>query len=72
MYLGYILYTNFPHVIIDGRVIHPSASVRNLGVIFDSILSFDAHISSISKSANLHLRRIGHIRKYSLSVLISY
>ena len=29
------VYTTFPPVIIDGRVIHPSASVRNLGVIFD-------------------------------------
>ena len=36
------VYTNFPPVIIDGRVIHPSASVRNPGVIFDSTLSFDA------------------------------
>ena len=46
------------------NVIHPSTSVRNLGIIFHSTLSFDAHISSISKSANFHLRRIGHIRKY--------
>ena len=67
------VYTNFPPVIIDVRVIHPSASVRNIGVIFDSTLSFDTHISSmefiyiyiyISKSVNFHLRRIGHIRKY--------
>ena len=58
------VYTNFPQVIIDGRVIHPSASVRNLGVIFDSILSFDAHISYISKSADFHLCRIRHIIKY--------
>ena len=58
------LYTNFPSVIIDGRVIHPSASVFNLGVIFNRTLSFDAHISSISTYANFHLHRIGHIRKH--------
>ena len=52
------VYTNFPPVIIDGRVIHPSASVRNIRVIFDSTLSFDSHISSISKSANFHLCRL--------------
>ena len=59
-----MVYTDFQLVIIDGRVIHHSASVRNLGVILDSTLSFDAYISSISKSANFHLRRIGHVRKY--------
>ena len=58
------VYLNFPPVIIDSRVIHHSASVRNLGVIFNNTLSFDAHISSISKSADFYLRRIGHIRKY--------
>ena len=50
--------------IIDGKVIHPSVSVRKLGVNFDSTLYFDAHISSISKSANFHLHRIDHIIKY--------
>ena len=58
------VYINFPPVNIDSRIIHPSASVHNLGVIFDNTLSFDAHISSILIYANFHLRRIGHIRKY--------
>ena len=65
------VYTNFPQVIIDGRVIHPSASVRNLPVIFDSTLSVDVHISYISKSANFHLRRCGHIRKYCTNIFIN-
>ena len=56
------VYINCPHIIIYGRVIHHFASVRNIGVNFDSTLFCDAHI--ISKSANFHLRRIGHIRKY--------
>ena len=55
LYLWYIL--NLP-VIIDGCII------CNLWVIFDSTLSVDAHISSISKSTNFHLCSIGHITKY--------
>ena len=59
-----MVYTHFSPVIIDCRVIHPSASVRNLGIILDSTLSLDARISYISKYANFHLCRIRHIRKY--------
>ncbi len=36
---------------IDGVHIKPSLSVRNLGVLFDSSLSFASHISSVVKTS---------------------
>ena len=42
----------FPTLSIDGNIIQPSEYVRNLGVLMDSILSYNAHINVISKSAN--------------------
>ena len=54
----------FPSVIIDGKLIQPSDSVRNLGVIMDSSLFVGHHMNAISKSDNYHLHRIAHIRKY--------
>uniref|UniRef100_A0A3B1JNM0 Reverse transcriptase domain-containing protein n=1 Tax=Astyanax mexicanus TaxID=7994 RepID=A0A3B1JNM0_ASTMX len=53
---------NVNTVDIDGHLIIPGKTVRNLGVIFDPILSFDAHICSIVKIAFFHLRNIAKIR----------
>ncbi len=36
---------------LDGCSLDSSSSVRNLGVLFDSNLSFDSHVSSICKTA---------------------
>ena len=55
---------SFPSFYIDKILISPSNSVLNLGVIFDSDLSFSSHISKISKAANYHLFRIRFIRKH--------
>ena len=52
----------FPTLSIDGIIIKPSESVRNLGVLIESTLSYGAHINAISKSANLYLRKIRHIK----------
>lgn len=40
----------------------PSLSVRNLGVLFDSSLSFDTHISHVSRTCHLILRNLYTIR----------
>ena len=47
---------------LDGCPIIPKPSIRNLGVMFDSSLSFVPHIKNITKSAFFHLRNLARIR----------
>ena len=53
-----------PHIRVGDANIVPSTSVRNLGVIFDSSMSMDDHISKSAKSARISLRNIGRVRKH--------
>ncbi len=54
---------NLEHCLtLDGCSLDSSSSVRNLGVLFDSNLSFDSHISSICKTAFFHLKNISKLR----------
>ena len=41
--------------------VSPSSKVRDLGVVFDTYLTFHDHISGICKSTHFHLRGIGRI-----------
>ncbi len=50
---------------LDGCSLDSSSSVRNLGVLFDSNLSFDSHVSSICKTAIFHLKNISKLRPMS-------
>ena len=43
---------------IGGSVISPSATVKNLGIIFDGSLSMKSHVSSLCRSINFHLRNL--------------
>uniref|UniRef100_A0A671Y9A2 Reverse transcriptase domain-containing protein n=1 Tax=Sparus aurata TaxID=8175 RepID=A0A671Y9A2_SPAAU len=51
-------------VTLDNCVISQSSTVKNLGVTFDSTLSFDQHIKEITKIAFYHLRNIAKIRSF--------
>ncbi len=53
-----ILYHNLQ---LDGCPV-PSSTVRNLCVILDSNLSFENHISHVTKTAFFHLRNIAKLR----------
>ena len=55
--------TYFPPFLIDNIVIYPSPTASNLGVFFDSTLSFIPHITAITNSVNDHLFRIRKILK---------
>jgi len=46
----------------DNSSITPVASARHLGIIFGSNISFDMHISSISKACYYHIRDLRRIR----------
>ena len=53
----------FSYIItLDGISLASITTVRNLGVIFDQNLSFDAHIKQVSWTAFFHLRNIAKIR----------
>ncbi|XP_061586908.1 uncharacterized protein LOC133451780, partial [Cololabis saira] len=48
---------------LDGVAMASSATVRNLGVIFDQDLSFKPYVNQVCKIAFFHLRNIAKIRK---------
>ena len=49
---------------LDGTIIPPSKSARNLGIIFDHRLSFEKQVSDLRRICFFHLRRLNHIRPY--------
>ena len=44
--------------------IHPSSTVKNLGVHFDPAMTMSYHVTAICKSVNFHLWNLSRIRKY--------
>ncbi len=53
---------NLEHYLtLDGCSVNSSSSVRNLGVLFNSNLSFESHVSSICKTAFFHLKNISKL-----------
>lgn len=53
-----------PSLQIGSHTITPTPTARSIGVIIDSHLSMEAHISSICRNAYFHLKNIGKLRRY--------
>ena len=51
-------------ITVGGTVVDCSSQVRDLGVIFDRVLSLRQHVSYTSKTYRFHIRNISRIRKY--------
>ena len=49
---------------VGDEIVHPSSSVRNLGVIFNPSDGMEDHNKKICKSCHFHLTNIGKIRSY--------
>ena len=54
----------FPPVNLDGQIISPTNSVKNLGFVFDSKLNFIDQISSVCRSSFFNLHKIKTIINY--------
>ena len=52
------------NIIIGESYIESSSRARNLGVILDSYMTMNNHISHITRTASFHLRNIQKLRKY--------
>jgi hypothetical protein len=49
---------------VSSTAVKSTGSVRNIGAIFDSTLSYDQHIGQVCKSAFYSIRSIARIRRY--------
>jgi hypothetical protein len=52
------------NISVGDATVEPQTSVHNLGVIFDRHMVFDKHINNICRTAYMHIRNIGRIRRY--------
>jgi aerobic-type carbon monoxide dehydrogenase small subunit (CoxS/CutS family) len=52
------------HMNINSHIIEPTSMARNIGVIMDSHMSMESHVSSICKAAYFHIRNISRLKKY--------
>uniref|UniRef100_A0A8C4X7K9 Capping protein regulator and myosin 1 linker 2 n=1 Tax=Erpetoichthys calabaricus TaxID=27687 RepID=A0A8C4X7K9_ERPCA len=55
--------SSFP-VHLGSDLIRPASTVKNLGVIFDSSLTYSTHINHIKKLSYFHLRNISRVRSF--------
>ena len=49
---------------IGGAVVRPSPCARNVGVLFDSGLTFNSFIQKTASTAVLHIRSLARVRDY--------
>src|SRR5207245_2364195 len=52
----------YSSIFFRGNILTPSDKCRNLGVIFDSNLTFKNHISDVCRSSFYHIRQLRQIR----------
>ena len=57
------LITDIP-ITIGDTTIHPSSSIKNLGVMFDRNMSMSDHVNVTIRTVNFHLRNIRRIRRF--------
>ena len=57
------MFKSFSSLLFDNSSMEPATAARNLGVVFDSNLSYTKHIDAVCRSSHYHIRDIRRIRK---------
>ena len=52
------------HVTVDGCLISPDATTKNLGIVYDSTLSMEHQVNAVCRGAYLRLHNISRIRRF--------
>ena len=52
------------HVTVDGCLISPDATTKNLGIVYDSTLSMEHKVNAVCRGAYLRLHNISRIRRF--------
>ena len=52
------------HVTVDGCLIYPDATTKNLGIVYDSTLSMAHQVNAVCRGAYLRLHNISRIRRF--------
>ena len=52
------------HVTVDGCLISPDATTKNLGIVYDSTLSMEHQVNAVCRGAYLRLHNIIRIRRF--------
>ena len=55
---------HFGFLTFGGSQIYPCDKVKNVGMMFDSKLSFEAHINNVVKKCNYHIRNLYTLKSY--------
>ena len=55
---------HLPPFDIGGELVRASDSARNIGVVFDSCMKYEAHVTSVCRASFFHIRNLARIRKY--------
>ena len=53
-----------PLISVCDELISKTSTARNLGVLYDTVMSMEHHVTAVFKAGFLHLRNISRRRKY--------
>ena len=48
-------------IIVGDTTLEPTSSARNIGAVFDDIMSFEEHVNELCRTAFYHIRNISRI-----------